>query len=359
MNECVEYLELISAYADDELTESEKRRVKEHLDTCESCSALLELYREISVAAAESSEPAPAELLSGVMEKVRHEGKTVKSDNANRRRIIRLALTRYVPVAACLAVMLLTLPRVMSNNRLAYDMTASMPNSAQAEAMPAMGGAPSMRIEMAMTDEAIESEEDTANSSARMQGAGTPGAAPAAPGSGSAPAPIAPGGVAPAPEAAQGGAAGSALPPRGEAPASTADHGSYNESFNVPPATIIQEEPPSAGAESQGEAQSPGSYAHWGQPSDGNDIEDGAIEDLDDFMPVAVPYFAIIEIIGELPEQLEDYEAVQIDDFTQHIVIPHNEAMALIPVLTGRAGITISVNIEGGDYALVIFTRQR
>ena len=59
MNKCEEYPELISAYADGELSEPEMMHIKEHLDSCENCSAILELYRGISAAVAESSVRAP------------------------------------------------------------------------------------------------------------------------------------------------------------------------------------------------------------------------------------------------------------------------------------------------------------
>jgi len=351
VNECVEYLELVSAYADDELTISEKRRVKEHLDTCESCSALLELYREISAAADESIVPAPAELLVGVMEKVRQESKTIRSDNEKRRKIIRLALTRYVPLAACLAVVLLTLPLVIDLIRPAYDMETS-PAGAPYGALNSLMASHSAQTEMAMSEDSEEADTAASSrSSAQMYAADNAAGAPIAPGGGSAAAsaPNAP--VAPAPEAAGGSS--------GARPSGPAESGSSNESSNMsPPATIVTD-PPSMSAGPHDGAQEPGSWGEaWNFPIDDNNREGWDTEDLDDFMPVAVPISAIIEITGELPELLENYAAILIDDFTEHIIIPHETALELISMITGREGVTISINVEDGDYALVVYTRR-
>ncbi|HNU72516.1 MAG TPA: zf-HC2 domain-containing protein [Thermodesulfobacteriota bacterium] len=38
---CSEFLELVSAYIDDELTEKETKRLLDHLETCESCTHIL------------------------------------------------------------------------------------------------------------------------------------------------------------------------------------------------------------------------------------------------------------------------------------------------------------------------------
>ena len=149
MKKCVEFVELISAYADGELSDHEKERCEAHLETCENCSALLDLYRGISTAVIDSCVPAPEALCRGVMEKILQGGATVttvkssavatvtainakaagesittvKSSatgtaaNAGKREVIRLVLTRYVPVAACLAIVLLALPRIIDTNR--------------------------------------------------------------------------------------------------------------------------------------------------------------------------------------------------------------------------------------------------
>jgi len=152
MSECADFLELISAYADGELPEPDRRRVEEHLEACGQCSAILDFFREISVAANESCVPAPGELCGGVMEKVLG-GRAAGNGAAGARpRLVRTALTRYLPLAACLAVMLISLPWVISNFRgqnfdnasapeqAALSFTASSATEAPQGQAPEMGG---------------------------------------------------------------------------------------------------------------------------------------------------------------------------------------------------------------------------
>ena len=110
VNECPEFLELISAYADSELTEPDMQRVQEHLGACESCSATLEIYREFTAAVDESGVCAPASLRDNVMEKVLSGDAAPRRGNMKRLKPISHYLLRYAPVAACLAIALLTLP---------------------------------------------------------------------------------------------------------------------------------------------------------------------------------------------------------------------------------------------------------
>jgi anti-sigma factor RsiW len=98
VNECAEFVEFISAYADIELSDADKKRVEEHLATCVNCSALLEFYREISAAANESSAPAPDSLRSSVMEKVLSEDLPRATNNVVKLKRFRIELARYVPV---------------------------------------------------------------------------------------------------------------------------------------------------------------------------------------------------------------------------------------------------------------------
>jgi len=116
MYNCAGFIELISAYADGELAEPDRRRVEEHLETCEQCSALLEMYREISIAADESCVPAPDALRDGVMEKIISMDTAGNAGTDKKPRLVRTVLTRYLPVAACLAVMLISLPWIINYN---------------------------------------------------------------------------------------------------------------------------------------------------------------------------------------------------------------------------------------------------
>ena len=111
MKHCDEYVRL-SEYADDELCQTDKRLVEEHTSECDNCAALLEINREISVSISRSMAPVPEALRLGVMNRIRSESEAKASENKKtetekKHRWNRLILTRYVPAAACLVVMLL------------------------------------------------------------------------------------------------------------------------------------------------------------------------------------------------------------------------------------------------------------
>ena len=126
MSRCADYLELISAYADGELAEPDRRRVEEHLEACEQCSAILDFYREISIASDEACVPAPGALCDGVMEKILSGGAGRDGGERARPRLLRTAVTKYLPVAACLAVMLISIPWIANNYRSqTFDMGAA------------------------------------------------------------------------------------------------------------------------------------------------------------------------------------------------------------------------------------------
>ena len=310
MEKCVEYLELISAYADGELTETEKRRVETHLEACENCSAILELYREISVAAVEASVPAPDALRNGVMGQILGIGTISIDDYAKRRKTLRIVLSRVVPVAACLALMLLTLPRLFNINRAADQSTGA--------------GTMSM-MEMAM------------DASVAVGGSGEGGSdsnAQIAPSSGEAELDMGPGAVQ---------RADAVLSPEA-APDLTVEPDSQPE-----PLILIDTDTDDM------------SYPGGEDPQDsilGDDSvsRTGVAEPTGDSLLV-VPYYSIIEITGDLPEQLSAYVSIQVDDVVAHYIIPRDSAKELIEELSGLAEATVlSVN-EEGEYALVIYIR--
>ena len=70
MSKRKKYLEMISAYADDELNETEKAELEAHLENCEECRSVLEMYREMSAEMLSSAEEVPEGFSDGVMEKV-------------------------------------------------------------------------------------------------------------------------------------------------------------------------------------------------------------------------------------------------------------------------------------------------
>jgi len=107
MKNCTDFIDSLSAYADGELSGSDKQSVENHLAVCESCSAFLEVYREITISVEETSVNPPEALRIGVMNRVMSEKIPGAADGKKKRGHFYFALTRYAPIAACLVVMLL------------------------------------------------------------------------------------------------------------------------------------------------------------------------------------------------------------------------------------------------------------
>jgi len=105
MKNCIGFTEKLSAYYDGELSASEAADVKEHIATCDSCSALLEMYKEISIVSDSENVPVPDALRIGVMNTLKAEDLYgPKKAKKEERPTMRLILTRYMPIAACLVV---------------------------------------------------------------------------------------------------------------------------------------------------------------------------------------------------------------------------------------------------------------
>ena len=109
MSNCEKYLEMISAYADDELNETEKAELEAHLENCEECRSVLEMYREMSAEMLSSAEEVPEGFSDGVMEKVASYEKNISA--RNKRRNFGIA-GRWIGVAACIAIVLVAFPRM-------------------------------------------------------------------------------------------------------------------------------------------------------------------------------------------------------------------------------------------------------
>ena len=153
MKKCSELLELISVHADGELTGSDKRLVEEHLSTCESCSALLEMFREISASVRESCVAVPEALRIGVMNRI-HGERAHEVNNEKQRGRFHVALMRYAPIAACLVVMLLVW-------QFRGDIWGVRENAMPPAAAPEPAAAPAapMEAEMHYDDAAVDFEE--------------------------------------------------------------------------------------------------------------------------------------------------------------------------------------------------------
>ena len=135
MKHCVKFEELISAYIDKELNETDQMFIEEHLKSCDDCLNLFVLYREMSVSFTGSIVQPPPELSDKVMDIVRNSNYIPRREPSGRVKIhgnARKMFNRYFPVAACLAIALLALPYFLNNNRGANDFAA--PEAAMAPA---------------------------------------------------------------------------------------------------------------------------------------------------------------------------------------------------------------------------------
>ena len=104
---CIGLADLLCAYADGELADKNIKLVEDHLAICENCSAILKVYKEITMSVNDTNEPAPDALRIGVMNRIQSESTPRKTDTDKLRKNYRMILARFVPVAACLVVMLL------------------------------------------------------------------------------------------------------------------------------------------------------------------------------------------------------------------------------------------------------------
>ena len=348
MKNCVEYLEIISAHADGELTEFEKRRIEEHIGVCENCSALLDLYREISAASAQSCAPVPEALRSGVMDKVmsgsfaRAGGGAVPGympqsysagasaggaagsgyvpqsadysagakagggADAKKRRPVRATLTRYLPVAACLAVVLLALPFVVIYYSGQTDNIVSAPEAAQNGFMAPGAAADG---DLASTGRA--------------------------------------GGMAESDDAALGGGG-----PLLEPPAEDAGYTPFGELelSDVPPPEEYLPVEPAGGYDTEDVEAEP-----WDLPDPADAY--AALNELYDDV------YAWIEITGELPELLLGYEPERLAyplrrwlNFDVTYRISRDVADELIEILA-RDGIEVMIVNVDSQYALVLYSR--
>ena len=160
MKNCVGVADLLCAYADNELEESNKHIVEAHLLICENCSTILKLYSEISTAVNETNVPAPEALRIGVMNRIQSESIPQEPDNKKQRRLYKYVFTRVAPVAACLAIGLLVWQfwgslRGINNE----DMYTAAPAPMAAAPAPEAAEEDSFRVQI---DEAPEAQMEAA-----------------------------------------------------------------------------------------------------------------------------------------------------------------------------------------------------
>ena len=393
MSKCTEIQILLSEYLDGELNNDDTRRVKEHLAQCEQCSGLLKIYYEISEAVSETLAPPPEQLLSKVMGKIRagypkdelkdpnindgelnianeksngsqitniinsHENNLDNNDrdsSVSKRpettnRIMRIFLSRLLPLAACLVIILFSLPRIngrfSSNNEVNYSNSSSQKMTAEDSSG---GGIPQESSVIRSTYENAEQYsadgnvagngalKDEAGSSARGNIA-TPGSYEVDRNSDS------DSGAVSEPSGAAGITSSSA-PAVVDAPAEL-------------PETLLTND--SADSQENSIQQNSGildpifdSTIAPPHESSGTDV---ATEESD------TQYYAVIRILAELPEMLKEagLQIIQIDDYTQFIVIPRELAVRLIAEENSVSNVTnFEIYNESAETALVQFSTR-
>ena len=328
MNNCVEYLEIISAYVDGELTELDRHRIEAHFGVCEHCSAFLDLSREISAASTQSFVPVPEALRSGVMEKVLSAGAAQAAGSAGAehtmqtgvgahgaadnkaRKPVRAALSRYIPVAACLAVVLLALPFVIIYYGGQTGDNASAPNGVL---------------------QGVVAPEAAAGSEWGDESTGRSGM-----------------------EQLEAEAGGGAPHPAAEAALDDADLSP--DSGYARDLIPLPDTPP-------GEPEDSSEFGSWNQEDDTAHLPDPA-EALAALNELLEDVYAWIEITGELPELLWSYESAQLADPLRHWLnfdvvfrIHRDVADELINELMAQDGIDIMIINADSQYALVLYAR--
>lgn len=114
MADCDKYLEKLSCYIDNELSDKENALFRQHLDGCASCRACLAAYETISNAAAETLEEPPAELSGQIMKSVRLVAAQASHKTGKKKTILKPVLISTAAAAACLALVYFGAPQLFN-----------------------------------------------------------------------------------------------------------------------------------------------------------------------------------------------------------------------------------------------------
>jgi len=150
-------VDLLCAYADGELAEHNIQLVEDHLAICENCSAILKVYKEISNSIDDTNVPAPDALRIGIMNRIQSENTPRKTDTDKLRRSYRMILARFVPVAACLVVMLLVWQFWGDLFGSPHQQDTTSPLAAPADSAPAAAPEYAFNLDEAKPEIAMES----------------------------------------------------------------------------------------------------------------------------------------------------------------------------------------------------------
>jgi len=348
-------MELISAYTDGELPEHDNRRVKEHIGACESCSALLKIYREISVSVDESCVHVPEALRTGVMESILSDGVVSARDNtqsdARKHKPFRIIILRYAPIAACLAVILLAMPWfVNSLNHRSFDsgapmLMSDMNKSSQTDADSGGTDTGEALLEALYDDMIIVGRNDAALEP-------VPAPAPAADAPSADPDTTRAAGAGPN-DASKFTHAEADAP--ADAPEMAADTSNAQNGESGLRADWSDDETELDGAHSSMFIPEPEAAVGLQEPPVYAEAPGAILSILDDFSDA----YAWIEITGELPKILGAYDPEPLDDWLSWEVyyeIPTDAAQKLIKEISGSDGVSVTYNYNNGKYAIVFYS---
>lgn len=138
MAECRKYRDMISPYADGELSGNAKEELERHLEMCASCRSLLLIYQNINASAAGSLVEPPDSFTESVMSKIK-----ALSENSDagrhaedkHKRSTRSVIISIVAAAACLALAFIVSPGLFGlmgtrNSASTVPMASAAPDSA-------------------------------------------------------------------------------------------------------------------------------------------------------------------------------------------------------------------------------------
>ena len=343
MNDCTKYMELISAFIDGELSESESLRLLGHLEECANCSSILKAYSGISKAISEDHVPVPRSLSPSVMEKIANVDTGRIASNLKTYNTVHRVMTRYLPIAACLAFLILAavlVPGVIGNKN------DSLENS---DDLSTWMSAPMFGNEEAdMEIEAAPAQDVKGGGNNHPQGAGNVFPSEALPPS-----------IDPDPadvsdeQERHDGNEGDDNPFSEPTP----DESVFNEQEPGEPMPIVPMPAEDPLEEIQDENYAPADNASP-PPQLPSDISEDPPTISTEIDGGHIRPYAIIEIHSrELPEILMDYvPAFAGGGGYAEYVIPRDTAEALILEIAGQTGVEIEYyDIEGGEYAFVIF----
>lgn len=139
MADCKKYREMISAYADGELSGNVKNAFESHLDACASCRSLLSLYKGVTEATEDSLKEPPAGFAASVMSKIKSlsEDESTWQPTANKKgKSIKPVIISFVAAAACLVMAFIVTPELFGFTNL-RNSTASVPMPSSAPGLTA------------------------------------------------------------------------------------------------------------------------------------------------------------------------------------------------------------------------------